>query len=203
MSENIDSLIHARWIVPVEPRGQVLTDHSIAIRHDKIAALGPTGEIRGRFTAPRTFSLPEHAVIPGLIIAADIGGHDVSNPSRSQRNDSYSPAGVSYSRLGVMADWYINPRRGFHVQSGIAFASLTLPDSTRNLRTFQTASYPDALSGVGGNIGVGWEGWVGADWSIGGLLRFDWASLRQSVDNGGVARASVTTPSLLFTMTFN
>ena len=67
MSENVDSLIHAKWIVPVEPQGQVLPDHSIALRHGKIAALGPTGEIRGRFTAPREFTLPEHAVIPGLI----------------------------------------------------------------------------------------------------------------------------------------
>ena len=67
MPEKVDSLIHAKWIVPVEPRGQVLTDHSMAIGRGNILALGPSGDIRGRFTAAREFTLMDHAVIPGLI----------------------------------------------------------------------------------------------------------------------------------------
>ena len=67
MPEKVDSLIHAKWIVPVEPRGQVLADHSMAIQSGNILALGPSGDIRGRFTAAREFTLMDHAVIPGLI----------------------------------------------------------------------------------------------------------------------------------------
>ena len=67
MSEHADSLIHARWIVPVEPRGQVLEGHALAIRDGQILAIAPSGDLRTRFTSAREFNLTDHVVIPGLI----------------------------------------------------------------------------------------------------------------------------------------
>ncbi len=32
----VDTLISARWVVPVLPRGAVLLDHSVAIEHGRI-----------------------------------------------------------------------------------------------------------------------------------------------------------------------
>jgi len=65
--EEIDTLIHAKWVIPVEPSLAVLPDHSVAIRGGKIAAVLPSGEARRRYTAPRVFELQRHALIPGLV----------------------------------------------------------------------------------------------------------------------------------------
>ena len=40
--QDIDTLISARWILPIEPSGTVLEHHSIAIEAGRIVALLPT-----------------------------------------------------------------------------------------------------------------------------------------------------------------
>ena len=42
----IDTLIDARWVVPVEPAGTVLEGHSIAIDDGLIAAVLPTSSAK-------------------------------------------------------------------------------------------------------------------------------------------------------------
>lgn len=66
--EAVDALIHARWIVPVEPAG-VLERHSLALRHGRIVALLPTTEARARYSAAETVELGAHVLIPGLVNA--------------------------------------------------------------------------------------------------------------------------------------
>lgn len=65
--EQIDTLINARWIIPVEPAGAVLEDHALAIRGDHIVALLPQTDARDRYQANTVHDLPQHALIPGLI----------------------------------------------------------------------------------------------------------------------------------------
>ena len=67
--EQVDLVIQARWIIPVEPRGAVLDHHAIAIRDGRIVALGPTTDVAARFTADRTVDRPHHILLPGLINA--------------------------------------------------------------------------------------------------------------------------------------
>ncbi|HVK55875.1 MAG TPA: TRZ/ATZ family hydrolase [Burkholderiales bacterium] len=67
MPESIDSLIHAKWVIPVVPAGVVLHQHSLAIRQEKIIAIAPTSEAKLRFEAQQEFDLGDHAVIPGFI----------------------------------------------------------------------------------------------------------------------------------------
>ena len=66
-AEQVDRLIDARWIIPVEPDGAVLADHSVAVRAGKIIAVVPTAEASDRFRAERRFALSRHALIPGLV----------------------------------------------------------------------------------------------------------------------------------------
>ncbi|MGD9788435.1 MAG: TRZ/ATZ family hydrolase [Sulfuricellaceae bacterium] len=63
----IDTLIDARWVVPVEPELTVLSRHSLAIREGKIVALLPTEEAHLRFKPERHLQLKNHLLIPGLI----------------------------------------------------------------------------------------------------------------------------------------
>ncbi|HDK37745.1 MAG TPA: TRZ/ATZ family hydrolase [Thiolapillus brandeum] len=64
-----DTLIHARWIIPVEPAGQVLEQHSVAITAGSIQALLPTAQAKQQITAEEIIDLSGHALIPGLINA--------------------------------------------------------------------------------------------------------------------------------------
>ena len=63
----IDSLLHARWIVPVEPEGKVLEHHALAIRDGRIEALLPSAEAESRYRAEQTLRLDNHVLIPGLV----------------------------------------------------------------------------------------------------------------------------------------
>lgn len=63
----IDTLIDARWIVPVEPANCVLENHSLAIQDGRILAILPQTEARKRFYAHDHVQLNQHLLIPGLI----------------------------------------------------------------------------------------------------------------------------------------
>lgn len=62
-------LIHAQWILPVDPQDRQLTDHAIAISGGRILALLPSDEARRSIEAERVVDLPGHLLIPGLINA--------------------------------------------------------------------------------------------------------------------------------------
>jgi 5-methylthioadenosine/S-adenosylhomocysteine deaminase len=65
----IDTLINARWIVPVEPAGPALEHFSLAIDQGDILELLPTADSARRYQARETVDLPRHVIIPGLINA--------------------------------------------------------------------------------------------------------------------------------------
>jgi 5-methylthioadenosine/S-adenosylhomocysteine deaminase len=67
--QHIDLLIEARWVIPVEPHDHALDHHSVAVHGGKILAVLPTDEASRQYTADETASLPDHALIPGLINA--------------------------------------------------------------------------------------------------------------------------------------
>lgn len=67
--QNIDLLINARWVIPVEPDNMVLDHHSIAVRDGKIVNVLPTVEAEKRYRATETVNLDSHALLPGFINA--------------------------------------------------------------------------------------------------------------------------------------
>lgn len=67
--QQADQLIHARWIIPVEPSLEVLTDHCLVVREGRIAALLPSALARREFTTDHEVSLPRHALLPGFVNA--------------------------------------------------------------------------------------------------------------------------------------
>ena len=60
-------MISPRWLVPVEPKGTVLENHSLVIDRSRILAILPTAVARGRFTGVAETVLAQHVLIPGLI----------------------------------------------------------------------------------------------------------------------------------------
>ena len=62
-----DSLIHARWIIPVSGNERLLDHHSVAIKDGDIIDILPTARAREAYEAVKQTSLDSHVLIPGLV----------------------------------------------------------------------------------------------------------------------------------------
>lgn len=67
--KHAELLIHARWVIPVEPAKAVLEHHSLAVDAGRIVALLPTAEAKTSIQARTTITLDRHALLPGLVNA--------------------------------------------------------------------------------------------------------------------------------------
>ena len=67
--EPVDTLVCARWVLPVEPDGAVLADHSVAMRDGRILAVLPTAEALATYSPATLVDRPQHALLPGLVNA--------------------------------------------------------------------------------------------------------------------------------------
>lgn len=63
----IDTLIEARWIIPVDAKNSTLSNHALAINQGKIIDIFPASEAITRYSPKHTVLLKNHVVIPGLI----------------------------------------------------------------------------------------------------------------------------------------
>jgi 5-methylthioadenosine/S-adenosylhomocysteine deaminase len=67
--ESIDTLIHARCVLPIEPHDAVLERHAVAVSGGRIVALLPSAEAEARFAAAEVVRRDDHALLPGLVNA--------------------------------------------------------------------------------------------------------------------------------------
>ena len=107
--EKIDTLLEARWIVPVEPTGVALRDHAIAIDRGMIRAIVPNAEAHARFAPEEHIVLENHALMPGLV---NLHTHAAMSLMRGIADD-----------LPLM-EWLNNhiwPAESRHVDSGFVF----------------------------------------------------------------------------------
>ena len=68
MPTPVDLRIDARWVIPIVPAG-ALTEHAVLITAGRIVAVCPVASANRDFSARETISLPEHALLPGLVNA--------------------------------------------------------------------------------------------------------------------------------------
>lgn len=64
---DVDSVIDARWIIPVEPARAVLDHHSLAIDKGTIVDVLPTSSASERYRPRQRVTLDAHVLIPGLV----------------------------------------------------------------------------------------------------------------------------------------
>jgi hypothetical protein len=113
-------------------------------------------------------------IAPGLVIGGGIYGVSISpvtwetDGAAPFSSDSTVEGGQgALTVLGVMLEYYPNPRGGFHVQGALGIGTLELkPDSKRD--------YPgENWEGGGGGLmlGAGYEFWIADQWSLGGVAR--------------------------------
>jgi 5-methylthioadenosine/S-adenosylhomocysteine deaminase len=63
----IDTLIEARWIIPVDAKNSIFSNHALAIDQGKIINILPANEADVRYNPKHKVSLKNHVLIPGLI----------------------------------------------------------------------------------------------------------------------------------------
>lgn len=115
-------------------------------------------------------------VAPGLVIGggiysvsmAQVGWRsDEARAFNEDGDDEIKGGEGAISVLGVMLDFYPNPRGGFHVQGGLGIGALALEKDA-------DTNFPgEDWEGGGGGLmlGVGYEFWVSEQWSLGGIAR--------------------------------
>ncbi|MEW5756711.1 MAG: TRZ/ATZ family hydrolase [Pseudomonadota bacterium] len=65
--QQIETIIDAGWIIPVEPVGAVFENHSLVIDEGRIVGILPQAEAAAKYLSQHRVSLPQHALIPGLV----------------------------------------------------------------------------------------------------------------------------------------
>ncbi len=66
---NISNLVSAPWIIPVDSKQKVLTEHSFAIANGKIIDILPTKEATAKYQNVETINYPNHVLLPGFVNA--------------------------------------------------------------------------------------------------------------------------------------
>jgi 5-methylthioadenosine/S-adenosylhomocysteine deaminase len=62
-----DFIIHARYVMTMDPKHRVLSPGAVAIQADRIAAVGTPAEVSERFTSKQVVERPDAVLIPGMI----------------------------------------------------------------------------------------------------------------------------------------
>lgn len=65
--QQIDQIIHAKWIITCEEQNKELTDHAIAIKDGKIAGILPSAQADKQWQSKSVQRFDSHALMPGFI----------------------------------------------------------------------------------------------------------------------------------------
>ena len=80
----VQLVVHPAWILPIIPRGEVLSEHSLVVQQGRIAALLPTSEAE-QIEAEQHVHLPSQVLMPGLVNAH---GHSAMSLLRGVADDA-------------------------------------------------------------------------------------------------------------------
>ena len=154
--------------------------------------------------------------VPGFVIGGGIFGSFTPAPSYSQsvNGETASVDGGSLMAevVGPFIDVYPNPSQGFHLMAAVGPAIISAakgdPKYVCVSNGCGTVEMPGtAYSGTGFGLvaGVGYEAFVGDQWSIGGIARLMYTSATMSPDDSSYVKADVSAivPGLLFGATFH
>lgn len=144
--KNIDTLLHARWIIPVDNNQHYLEQHAIAINEGKIIDILPSSESSEKYSANTNRHYQQHALIPGLINSHT---HAAMNLFRGLADD-----------LALM-DWLENhiwPAEAKHVNEAFVQTGteLAIAEMIRSGTTCFNDMYffPDITARVAADIGM-------------------------------------------------
>ena len=144
--KNIDTLLHARWIVPVDNKQRYLDNHCLAIDEDKIIDILPSSEANKKYQADINRNYENHVLMPGLINSHT---HAAMNLFRGLADDL------------TLMDWLENhiwPAEAQHINEGFVQTGteLAIAEMIRSGTTCFNDMYffPDITARIAANIGM-------------------------------------------------
>jgi hypothetical protein len=115
---------------------------------------------------------------PGLVIGGGFVFMSLNKPTVEINGQEFdSKNNLSYGLIGVFVDVYPDPTGGFHVGGMLGFANASVSD------TEGSSSSSASVSGPGGFVQLGYDFWIGEQWSFGPNARLLWSSLKNSDDD--------------------
>jgi hypothetical protein len=103
------------------------------------------------------------------------------------------------SVFGVFVDGFPDPEGGLHIGGMLGLAGYNITDDNE--------AFEEETGGFGAAAWVGYGGWVGGDWTLGGMLRLTAAGTRRDFEYADgsdvVEKVGVGTVSILFTALYH
>lgn len=65
--ENVDAIYTARYVITMDPTRRLIENGAVAVRGDRITAVGPRAEIEKQYQARQRLDRPDAILMPGLI----------------------------------------------------------------------------------------------------------------------------------------
>ncbi|MBP8926631.1 MAG: TRZ/ATZ family hydrolase, partial [Pseudomonadales bacterium] len=62
--EPVDQIVHAGWVLPIEPPDVVLEQHCVVIERGRIESVMPSATAATRYRAEREWHLPDQLLMP-------------------------------------------------------------------------------------------------------------------------------------------
>jgi len=67
--QKVDTIINAKWVIPVEPTSVCLAEHSVVINNGRISDVLPQQQCGSKYQSDQQVNLSTHAVMPGFVNA--------------------------------------------------------------------------------------------------------------------------------------
>ncbi|MDQ8153391.1 MAG: amidohydrolase family protein [Gemmatimonadota bacterium] len=103
--ETVDILITRGTVITMDSARRVLEDGAVAIRGDRIVAVGPSAALSARFTARQTIDAARKIVMPGLIDGHGHAGHGLVKTLGMDTEQWYGATETVYARGSTVDFW--------------------------------------------------------------------------------------------------
>jgi hypothetical protein len=131
---------------------------------------------------------PGFALGVGLWVDPLLDPEVESDVATAAIGDEYT---VQFNRFGMFGDWYPDPTEGLHLVGVLAYAAFSVNDEV-------DSELVANAKGISIGLGVGYEWWIGKQWSAGVLGRFAYASLSADEESH-----KLLSPSIVATFTLH
>jgi hypothetical protein len=175
------------------------------------AKYGNDGSLRGKLLT-LNFMLGL-SVVDGLILGVGFSWSSVSHIHAETNHRTFSGQEkdfrITFAQIGPFIDFYPNPRKGLHFQAALGRAGYAgntndfFDDPSEDDYSFDVYDIlvgdPKGYSGTGG---VGYDFWIGEQWSLGVLANLSYFALRD-FSSAGSTYHRIWTPALTACVTLN
>ena len=148
----------------------------------------------------------------GLVLGGGIYGDGVGERASSEEltrdgesilsgDEGVEFEGMGATLIGPFVDFYFDPNMGFHGQAAIGLGGV---GAGRGRVGDLTVVPEHQANGFGVMLGVGYEFWIGEQWSLGALVRMLYVSAESDeVDGSTWQHQAFALPTVLLSLTYH